>query len=35
MATGFNSNGVFSRHYKERYGESPYGNRRDVHVKDD
>lgn len=27
MAAGFNSNGVFSRHYKDRYGESPYGDR--------
>ena len=27
MAAGFNSNGVFSRHYKERYGETPYGDR--------
>jgi transcriptional regulator GlxA family with amidase domain len=25
MAAGFNSNNVFSRHYKERYGETPYG----------
>ena len=28
MATGFNSNAVFSRHYKERYGETPRGHRR-------
>ncbi|MGB0798182.1 MAG: GlxA family transcriptional regulator [Planktomarina sp.] len=27
MAAGFNSNGVFSRHYKDRFGESPYGDR--------
>lgn len=27
MAAGFNSNNVFSRHYKERYGETPYGHR--------
>lgn len=27
MAAGFNSNGVFSRHYKDRYGKSPYGDR--------
>lgn len=27
MASGFNSNNVFSRHYKERYGETPYGHR--------
>lgn len=27
MATGFNSNNVFSRNYKERFGESPFGDR--------
>jgi len=27
MAAGFNSNNVFSRHYKQRYGEPPYGQR--------
>jgi len=27
MAAGFNSRNVFSRHYKERYGETPYGHR--------
>lgn len=27
MAAGFNSNGVFSRHFKTRYGETPYGHR--------
>jgi len=27
MATGFNSNAVFTRHYKNRYGESPFGDR--------
>jgi AraC family carnitine catabolism transcriptional activator len=27
MASGFNSRNVFSRHYKERYGETPYGHR--------
>lgn len=25
MAAGFNSTGVFSRHYKARFGETPYG----------
>lgn len=27
MATGFNSNSVFTRHYKDRYGETPLGHR--------
>jgi transcriptional regulator GlxA family with amidase domain len=27
MAAGFNSNSVFTRHYKERYGETPLGHR--------
>lgn len=27
MASGFNSSGVFSRRYKERYHETPYGRR--------
>ena len=27
MASGFNSDNVFSRRYKERYGETPYGHR--------
>lgn len=27
IASGFNSNGVFSRHYKERYNETPFGHR--------
>jgi AraC-like DNA-binding protein len=27
MAAGFNSRNVFSRLYKERYGETPYGHR--------
>jgi|TARA_R110002072_G_scaffold178338_1_gene334379 transcriptional regulator GlxA family with amidase domain len=27
MAAGFNSSNLFSRHYKERYGETPYGHR--------
>ncbi len=27
IAAGFNSDGVFSRHFKARYGESPYGHR--------
>lgn len=27
MAAGFNSNAVFTRHYKNRYGESPFGDR--------
>lgn len=27
MAVGFNSNGIFSRHYKARFGVSPYGHR--------
>lgn len=35
MAAGFNSNGVFSRHYKNRFGESPYGNRGKAHAKSD
>ena len=30
MASGFNSSGVFSRRYKERYHETPYGRR--VHL---
>ncbi|WP_281982834.1 GlxA family transcriptional regulator [Thalassorhabdomicrobium marinisediminis] len=28
MAAGFNSNNVFTRHFKARFGESPYGHRR-------
>ena len=27
MAAGFNSNGVFTRHYKDRFGETPQGHR--------
>ncbi|MEP3944567.1 GlxA family transcriptional regulator [Ascidiaceihabitans sp.] len=27
MAAGFNSDSVFSRHFKSRYGETPYGHR--------
>ncbi len=27
IAAGFNSSSVFSRHFKERYGETPYGHR--------
>lgn len=27
MAAGFNSDNVFSRHFKTRYGETPYGHR--------
>lgn len=27
MATGFNSDSVFSRHFKARYGETPFGHR--------
>ena len=34
IATGFNSNGVFSRHYKDRFGESPYGDRSRAHAKE-
>ncbi len=35
MATGFNSGNVFSRHYKARYGETPYGHRGRIKVIDD
>ncbi len=34
MAAGFNSSGVFSRHYKDRFGESPYGDRGKAHAKE-
>lgn len=35
MAAGFNSNSIFSRHYKERYGETPYGHRGRLRTPDD
>ncbi|WP_425038672.1 GlxA family transcriptional regulator [Primorskyibacter sp. S187A] len=35
VAAGFNSNNVFSRHYKARYGETPYGHRGRLKARDD
>ena len=34
MASGFNSGAVFSRHFKARYGETPYGHRGRVKARD-
>ena len=33
MAAGFNSDNVFSRHFKARYGETPYGHRGRIRTK--
>jgi transcriptional regulator GlxA family with amidase domain len=33
MATGFNSDAVFSRHFRARYGETPYGHRGRIKAK--
>lgn len=34
MASGFNSGAVFSRHFKARYGETPYGHRGRINARD-
>lgn len=34
MASGFNSDAVFSRHFRARYGETPYGHRGRIKAKD-
>lgn len=34
MASGFNSGAVFARHFKARYGETPYGHRGRIAAKD-
>ncbi|WP_281859132.1 GlxA family transcriptional regulator [Litoreibacter halocynthiae] len=34
IAAGFNSGSVFSRHYKARYGETPYGDQVRTRIKD-